>query len=207
MRRKIKALLREPTVRLLVLLLLSLLVLGVISAAVNEAQCRVAAQPYILEEGQAADVGRPVLWEPTCPEDAPPAPVKYYDVPLSKEIQDHIFTACKEKNIPPQVVIAMIERESTYDVYDIGDDGRSFGLMQVQAKWHIKRMIALDSTDLFDPIQNVTVGIDYLSEQLVRYGGNMEMALTAYNGGHFKGTVTAYAKGVLARAAELEGDM
>lgn len=195
MRRKITEVLREPTVRLLVLLLLSLLVLGVVSAAVNEAQCRAAAQPYILEEGQAVQTV----------ETAPP--VKYYNVPLSEEVQDHIFAACKEKNIPPQVVIAMIERESTYDVYDIGDDGRSFGLMQVQVKWHIKRMIALDSTDLFDPIQNVTVGIDYLSEQLVRYGGNMEMALTAYNGGSFKGTVTTYAKGVLARAAELEGDM
>jgi soluble lytic murein transglycosylase-like protein len=129
---------------------------------------------------------------------------KYFDVPLTHPVQDHIFAECEEHNIQPAVIVAMIERESDFDIYCLGDDGRAAGLMQIQAKWHLKRMIALDSTDLFDPYQNITVGIDYLAELLDKYDGNIAKALVAYNQGSYKGTITNYAKSILNNAEELK---
>ncbi len=128
--------------------------------------------------------------------------VKYFDCPLSEEVQDYIFAECKRYGISPAVVIAIIEKESTFDRYAMGDNGRSFGLMQIQVKSHIDRMIDLDCTDIFDPIKNVTVGINYLAELQNRYG-DITKALVAYNAGCYNGTITSYAYDVLARAERL----
>lgn len=129
---------------------------------------------------------------------------KFYDVPLSEELQLHIFTLCEQYGIDPAVVVAQIYRESTYNPDCIGDGGASFGLMQIQPRWHSGRMAALGCTDLLDPFQNVTVGIDYLAECFGRYG-DIACALTAYNQGSYKGVVNNYARNVLATAEELEG--
>ena len=128
----------------------------------------------------------------------------YFNVPISQELQDHIFVECKKHNILPAVIVALIEKESVFDNYAIGDDGRAFGLMQVQPKWHLERMIELNCTDLFDPFKNITVGVNYLSELLNRYDGNIEKALTAYNRGSFNGKITNYAKEILKRADNFE---
>ena len=148
--------------------------------------------------------------EPTLPEPILPTPIDppaqqriYFDVPLDHDVQEHIFTECEKHNIQPAVIVAMIQKESNFNTYCIGDDGRSAGLMQIQAKWHIKRMIALDCTDLFDPHQNITVGIDYLAELYNKYGCDYGKALTAYNQGSYKGTVTNYAESVLKTSHKL----
>lgn len=127
----------------------------------------------------------------------------YYDVPLSETVQDTIFDECEKYGISPAIVIAQIEKESQYDTYAIGDDGRSFGLMQIQVRCQLQRMIDLNCTDLFNPSQNVTVGIDCLAYQLDRYNGDMAKALTAYNRGNYNGTITEYAKTILANAERL----
>lgn len=139
-----------------------------------------------------------------CPPPEPAPTRNYFDVPLTHAVQDHIFTECEKRGISPTVIIAMIEQESDFDTYKLGDDGHSAGLMQIQAKWHLSRMIALDCTDLFDPYQNITVGIDYLAELLYRYDGDIAKALVAYNQGSFKGTITNYAKEILNNAKEVE---
>ena len=128
---------------------------------------------------------------------------EYFDVPLDHYMQDFIKAECKSKGIEPSIVIAMIERESHYDQYAIGDDGRALGLLQIHPKWHLQRMIRLKCTDLFQPYQNVVVGIDYLGELYNRYG-SIDKALTAYNRGNYDGTITGYATAVMARANELE---
>ena len=129
----------------------------------------------------------------------------YYDVLLTRELQDHIFAECEKHGIDPAIVIAMCYRESSYDAGAVGDNGRSFGLMQIQRRYHEERMERLGVTDLLDPLQNVTVGIDFLAELLDRYDGDVEKALTAYNRGHYAGTVTQYAVKVLEVAGELKG--
>lgn len=128
----------------------------------------------------------------------------YYNVNLPEYVQDVIFAECEKYGIMPSIVIAMIERESRFDRYAIGDDGRSFGLMQIQPKWHIERMIQMGCTDLFDPIQNVKVGIAILGD-LKNQSNSIGWALTAYNGGYAMANegLSIYAMSILSRAHEI----
>ncbi len=134
-----------------------------------------------------------------------------YDVPLEADLQLHIIGLCKQYHIEPSVVMAMIERESNFRASVMGDSGNSYGLMQVQKRWHEERMERLGVTDLLDPYQNVLMGIDYLAELCERYE-DIGMALMAYNAGptgaknHFwsKGIFeNKYSSGVLERSEEL----
>ena len=135
---------------------------------------------------------------------------EYYDVPLSEELQLHIFKECEKHNIAPAIIIAMIEQESDFDASDIGDNGKSFGLMQIQKKWHAGRMESLGCTNLLDPFQNVTVGIDYVAA-LKDKNNDLYWVLMAYNAGPSKATewfnngiYSEYALEVVERASELE---
>lgn len=132
--------------------------------------------------------------------DCPLTVSTFYDVPLSLELQAHIINECGGYGIDPAIVFAMIERESSFRDYVIGDNGQSYGLMQIKKNRHLDRMERLGVTDLLNPFQNVMVGIDYLAYQLDRYDGDMAKALVGYNKGHFAGTVTEYATDVLEKA-------
>lgn len=128
--------------------------------------------------------------------------VPIYDVPLDKDLQIHIIETANYHDIDPAIIIAMAWKESTYRTDAIGDGGNSLGLCQVQPRWHSARMERLGCPNLLDPYQNVTVACDYLRELINRYGST-EKALTAYNRGHYAGTVTEYATTVMAKANEL----
>lgn len=121
-----------------------------------------------------------------------------YDVPLDEEVQFHIAYLCEEANIPAGVVIAMIERESYYTADAVGDNGNALGYLQIWEKWHSDRMERLGVTDLLDPIENITVGVDILAELLAKYDGNIEMALTAYNCGPTGAYNNYFSKGIYA---------
>ena len=141
--------------------------------------------------------------------------VTAYDVPLDLELQIFIIQLCEAHHIEPSIVIAMIERESQFDANAIGDSGESFGLMQIKQKWHQERMDKLGVTDLLNPYQNVTVGVDYLAELCEKHEC-IGMALMAYNAGS-KGAKNnwwskgifenAYSSGVLERSEELTEGM
>lgn len=106
-----------------------------------------------------------------------------FDVPLDYDLQVYIIQTCEDLNIDAAVVMAMIFFESSYDATSIGDSGESFGLMQVQPRWNSERIERLGVTDLLDPYQNVSVGIDLLAELLDKHDGNTEKALIEYNAG------------------------
>lgn len=129
--------------------------------------------------------------------------IALYDVPLNADLQKHIVQKAEAHGIDPKIIFAMAYKESTYRTDAIGDNGNSLGLLQIQPRWHSGRMEKLGCTDLLDPFQNVEVAIDYLCELLSRYG-DIGKALTAYNRGHYAGTVTDYALTVMAKAEELE---
>lgn len=148
--------------------------------------------------------------EPTEQTETQPEETTYYtDIPLDEELQNHIISECEKVNIDPAIVFAVIKRESGYIVEIMGDNGRSYGLMQIQLRWHSGRMEKLGCTNLLDPFQNVTVGIDYLSE-LYDFYGDIGLALTAYNGGYkyadkykAKDMVSNYAQAVLTEAERI----
>lgn len=147
----------------------------------------------------------PTQTEPPTTEATQPA-VTLYNVPLDADLQLHIIETAEAHGIDPAIILAMAFRESTYNPAAVGDGGNSYGLLQIQPKWHYKRMQKLGCTDLFDPYQNVSVGIDYLAEMLNRYDGDIEKALVGYNQGSYNGTITRYARTIMAKAEELRGE-
>lgn len=111
--------------------------------------------------------------------------VTYYDVPLEDDLQAYIYDLCKEYKVDMPIVLTMIFCESTYRSDVVGDRGNSYGLMQIQPRWHAARMEKLgvgSVEELLDPRKNVLVGIDFLAE-LVKLYGNIDTAMAVYNGG------------------------
>lgn len=138
-------------------------------------------------------------------------PVRLWDVPLDEELQLHIIEVAESYGIEPELILAVIGQESSYDPETVGDNGASASLMQVQKRWHSERMEKLGCTDLMNPYENIIVGTDYLAELMEE--GSLEWALAAYNGGRSyankhmnNGNVTKYANEVIARYEELKGN-
>ena len=125
-----------------------------------------------------------------------------YNVPLEADLQRFIISKAEEIGIDPAVIFGMAHKESTYNPGAIGDNGNSLGLLQIQPRWNMERMKRLDCLDLLDPFQNVTVAADLLSELMGKYG-DVSIALTVYNFGHYPGYVTEYATAVLNTAEGL----
>lgn len=130
----------------------------------------------MIAEASFEEKPEPMEIEPEEPE------IQLYDVPLDEEVQVLIIEECGKREIDPVIILAMIFQESRFETDIIGDNGQSFGLMQIQPRWNYQRMLDLDCTDLLDPRQNVMVGIDLLDELIARDKG-LEWALTAYNAG------------------------
>lgn len=135
-----------------------------------------------------------------------------YDVPLEPELQEHINQLCDDYNVDMPLVLAIIGQESNYNVHAIGDNGNSLGLMQIQTQHHQARMDRLGVTDLLNPYQNVTVGIDLLAELIGKNNGT-EWAVTAYNAGAGTadynktiGTQTEYTESVMMLREMIENE-
>lgn len=120
--------------------------------------------------------------EPDIEPDTNTSEVVYFDVPLSEDLQDHIFATCRDYNVDPALVMAIIDKESDFNIDASGDYGRSQGLMQVQSQWFGEQMAAHGFDNLIDPYQNVVIGTEYLAD-LMSQGRGENWALMAYNGG------------------------
>ena len=134
------------------------------------------------------------------------------DIPLDAELQIWVFDYCKDKKLNPYLIFAMCERESQYKADAVGDSGRSLGIMQIQEQWHQERMDELGCTDLLNPYQNVTVGIDILID-LYSKCNDTAWVLMAYNGGeayanrnYNADNISEYARYIMTRAEEMESD-
>lgn len=137
---------------------------------------------------------------------------QFFNVPLSEDLQEYIFQLCKEHNIAPGIIMAMIERESSFKADAVGDKGNSEGLMQIQKRWCQEMMDKLGCQNLLDPYQNVTVGINLVAE-LKDKNADFYWVLMAYNGGETYATrklqaedFSEYAVEVVARASELNNE-
>lgn len=141
----------------------------------------------------------------------PQEPMYLESVNLDPELQNWIMEYCWNRDLSPFLVMAMIERESDCDANctTVTPDEESYGLMQIQPRWHQDRMDRLGVTDLMDPRQNIVTGIDYLLE-LFGKNPEAEWVLNAYNGGERyanrmaeKGITTDYSVEILKREKEL----
>ncbi len=127
--------------------------------------------------------------------------------PLDEETQRGIFDICERYNVDYYFTMSQIYQESKFNPNLVGDNGNSIGLMQVQPKWWGELIEELGVTDLYDPLQNVEVGVAIMAKWFEVYGGEGYHALMAYNGGYdyaermiAAGEVSDYATEIMIRA-------
>ncbi|EED34470.1 lytic transglycosylase, catalytic [Luminiphilus syltensis NOR5-1B] len=90
-----------------------------------------------------------------------------------------VHHAATQSELPPELVLAVIEVESSFDRFAISRVGAQ-GLMQVMPFW--KNEIGRDDDNLTQTTTNLNYGCRILQYYLQRESGNLRRALAAYNG-------------------------
>jgi soluble lytic murein transglycosylase len=103
-----------------------------------------------------------------------------------RNLAETIYEACTLFEIDVELVLAVIQTESSFDTRALSHKG-AMGLMQVMPRtgWAMSEEMQLegfDSEQLFDYRTNIMLGTYYLKKLLNRYN-NLEHALLAYNAG------------------------
>jgi hypothetical protein len=97
-------------------------------------------------------------------------------LPFNKGIE----ALAAEKGINPNIIHAIINRESQYDENATGEVGE-WGLMQI--KPDTAKDLGLTPENAYDPEANVRAGTTYFLQLYDKYDGDLRKALAAYNWG------------------------
>ncbi len=89
-----------------------------------------------------------------------------------------ILKASKKYKVSQNLIEAVIKAESGFNIRAVSDKGAE-GLMQLMPETQ-KLFNVLKP---FNPYQNIYGGTEYLKSLIVKYGGNIPLALAAYNAG------------------------
>jgi len=134
----------------------------------------------------AAPLARPIpRFAAAEPEEAsPPGPAVEFRAagpcePLAPEAWlPLVRQAAVREGLAVELLTAVIQQESAFLPCVVSSKG-AMGLMQLMPA--TAEMLGVK--DPFDPRENVDAGARFLKELLVRYGGNLALALSAYNAG------------------------
>lgn len=91
---------------------------------------------------------------------------------------DEIYAAATRYGVDPELVQSVIRVESAFNPWAVSRKGAK-GLMQLMPR----TASSLGVRDTFNPRQNVDGGVRHLRGLIDRYGGNLPLALAAYNAG------------------------
>lgn len=105
-------------------------------------------------------------------------------LPKTFQYSDEINQAASEFDVDPKLVQAVMKQESQGNLGAVSGKGAT-GLMQLMPETAAQVAKDLDMTgySLLNASDNIRLGVAYLSQQLVKYDGNVEKALAAYNAG------------------------
>lgn len=109
---------------------------------------------------------------------AVPSFADWKPLPVPAELVPHFREAGRLYGIDPNLLAAQAFKESRFNARAISRIGAE-GIMQLKPR----TARSLGVTDSFDPRQNILGGAKYLRKQLDRFGGDLTMALAAYNAG------------------------
>jgi soluble lytic murein transglycosylase-like protein len=99
-------------------------------------------------------------------------------MPIQANLETIIQAAAREQRLDPALIKGVIQTESSFNARAVSGAGAK-GLMQLMDG----TARSLGVADSFDPAQNVRGGARLLRQLLDRYGGNLDLALAAYNAG------------------------
>lgn len=153
-----------------------------------------AAKPSVLIESPAVTIQMP-------PQNTSAVFFKGLDsVSIDLRTQQDIMDICRNDPELFCAVMAIASTESGSKFDAIGDGGDSIGMMQINTYAQQTRMDELGITDLTDPLQNVTVAVDYIDWITKKMGSgespyNNHALYMAYNMG-YKGSKDAMNSGI-----------
>jgi soluble lytic murein transglycosylase-like protein len=96
----------------------------------------------------------------------------------SVELRNTIESVAKRVQVPSDLLYAVISVESNYDVKARSTRG-AMGLMQLMPETARR----FGATDPYDAQQNILAGASYLKWLMILFGGDVSLALAAYNAG------------------------
>lgn len=104
------------------------------------------------------------------------------DIPLPPSLQEYTESVCKEFDIAPELIYAVMKTESGFDLYARSASG-DVGIMQINeiCAEYLRANIGTD--DLADPEQNIRAGIFLFAGAYHRHGEDLHKAAMAYNFG------------------------
>ena len=128
---------------------------------------------------------------------------------VPQDIYEYAEVIGAEFNICPELLMALAERESCFQV-DV-ENGPCKGLMQVNATTHKQRFVEAGwkSSEWSDPYKNMHVAASYLHDLFEQYE-DVGIVLGVYHGERnavqkgMSGNLSAYTTKILERSAELE---
>jgi hypothetical protein len=128
---------------------------------------------------------------------------------MNPDLQRWTYDYCTSQGIDPYIIMAICERESCCIANIYGDNGKAYGMMQIQVRWVQDRLRAhgLTNEDLMYAQNNIMIGSE-IYRDYVNEGQGVRYALMKYNGGPgLVGTPSTqeYADWVINRANELRG--
>lgn len=146
---------------------------AIMTAAIEKQKASIQTQ---LAGASPADAFFSASW--TTP---PSIPVPTIIPPCSPMTEDDlkplVAQNAKEQDVKPEVIRAVIRRESASYPCAVSYQG-ALGLMQLMPD-----VADRFKADPLDPKQNVAAGTKYLKTLLTHYGGDLKLALAAYNAG------------------------
>jgi soluble lytic murein transglycosylase-like protein len=98
----------------------------------------------------------------------------------AQELVFMLRRAAEVNKLDEKVLIAVVQKESRFNADAVSRSG-AVGLMQFMPR--TAAGLGLNVEQLYDPKTSIDYGAAYLSKSLENYGGNIDLALTAYNQG------------------------
>lgn len=113
---------------------------------------------------------RPFVSLPSTPLPCPPL--------AASELEPLVDQAAEQENLDPELLLSVIRQESAARPCAVSSKG-AMGLMQLMPATALQLGVA----DAFDPKENVNAGARLLKQLLQSYGGDLPLALGAFNAG------------------------